>query len=681
MSLSNYSLNLRLNYILSLLQGLVPPAGGFVTIAGNQTLTTGVKTFTNLPECSAIPTTNNMLVNKLYADSLTSDTLQEVLTAGNDSNLTILLKDTLVTPTLTNTISSSAVSIGGDGGSASIGFSVGDANVNGTATGIISGSVNSATNLSLSNFTVSTPPFFQPANTTATLSTGTTSASLAFTSGGQFINAKTMDLTLDGITHTSSTGGNFTISTTDNLVITSDNITATTINETLFTNTAGGLVNPLLTLINSNATGSVAMEIYKAKPTAGSSGDVLFNQSVYGKDSGNLKQEYTRTTHTIRDATGGGEDGSIEFACFVNGAVATFLQLNGVENEINSLKPIDMVGNNIRSSTGSMTLTTALSTGLGNITAVAKGDVAISSSASGSVSLTSGGGGGAVNLSGLAVNITSNGTAGDKTTLTSATTINLVPTTAILTDSKITTLSDTTGSSVDFGSASVDNRFALDENGLLFNQLFSAPVDKINIIDIKNDATAGDNYINQIQTDNLTGTGVQTQNICNLTTQKIIINDNRTTDSKNITIDNNSNIGENRIELIQNSGAGINQSGIINTAGTQFLSLSHTDISSFAKAVSLRQDTSGTGKLQYDNTIDTSAFEISSNNTNLTLQTSSIISGQGDIIIAPSQNGSANGQLVFTGASLQSNTSGGNSGEHLVIVLNGTTYKIKLEFP
>ena len=37
--------------------------------------------------------------------------------------------------------------------------------------------------------------------------------------------------------------------------------------------------------------------------------------------------------------------------------------------------------------------------------------------------------------------------------------------------------------------------------------------------------------------------------------------------------------------------------------------------------------------------------------------------------------------LVFNGAALQSNSSGGNSGEHLVITLNGNQYKIKLENP
>jgi hypothetical protein len=110
---------------------------------------------------------------------------------------------------------------------------------------------------------------------------------------------------------------------------------------------AGGQANPTLTLTNTNATGSVALEVYKNKPTAGTNGDVLFNQSVYGKDNGNAKQEYTRISHTIRDNIGGTEDGSIEFSAFRAGAINTFIQINGVENEVNILKPLDMGSNNI----------------------------------------------------------------------------------------------------------------------------------------------------------------------------------------------------------------------------------------------------------------------------------------------------------------------------------------------
>lgn len=132
--------------------------------------------------------------------------------------------------------------------------------------------------------------------------------------------------------------------------------------------TTGGQANPLCRLSNTNATGSVAMEVYKNKPTAVANGDVLFNQSVYGNDSGLAKQEYTRITHTIRDGTAGGEDGSIEMSCFVAGAVSTFLQLNGVENEVNCLKVLDMGGNSIRTNTGDLNISALISSGTGNIT-------------------------------------------------------------------------------------------------------------------------------------------------------------------------------------------------------------------------------------------------------------------------------------------------------------------------
>jgi hypothetical protein len=144
--------------------------------------------------------------------------------------------------------------------------------------------------------------------------------------------------------------------------------TGATTSITLTNSASGGQANPIFFLNNTNATGSVAMEVYKNKPTAGVNGDVLFNQSVYGKDSGNAKQEYTRITHTLRDSASGGEDGSIELSCFVNGAVNTFLQINGVENEINFLKVLDMGGNNIRTTAGNITLDgTFAPSGSGNI--------------------------------------------------------------------------------------------------------------------------------------------------------------------------------------------------------------------------------------------------------------------------------------------------------------------------
>jgi hypothetical protein len=130
----------------------------------------------------------------------------------------------------------------------------------------------------------------------------------------------------------------------------------------------GGQANPSLQLINTNAVGSVSMEVYKNKPTAVTVGDVLFNSSVYGKDAFGQKQEYTRISHTIRDGAGGQEDGSIEFGAFVNGSFNNFLQINGNQNEVNCLKPFDLTGNPILTTSGSMEITTVGSSGGGDIT-------------------------------------------------------------------------------------------------------------------------------------------------------------------------------------------------------------------------------------------------------------------------------------------------------------------------
>jgi hypothetical protein len=121
---------------------------------------------------------------------------------------------------------------------------------------------------------------------------------------------------------------------------------------------AGGALNPMVRIENTNATGSCAMEIYKNKPTAVIAGDVLYNQSVFGKDATNAKQEYTRISHTIRGAVAGNEQGSIQFGCFVAGANADFIQINGNENQVNILKQLDMGGNSITASTGTLPIIT-----------------------------------------------------------------------------------------------------------------------------------------------------------------------------------------------------------------------------------------------------------------------------------------------------------------------------------
>jgi len=149
---------------------------------------------------------------------------------------------------------------------------------------------------------------------------------------------------------------------------------------------SGTLANPALRLVNQNATGSVGLEIYKNNPNPGSAGDVLHTMSVYGKDSANAKQEYTRISHTIREATVGTEDGSIEFGCFTNGTFQNYIQINGndpANGEVNILRPLDLASG----STG--LIKTSVVNGNINITSDGLGYTALNS-ASGQVQLNGG---------------------------------------------------------------------------------------------------------------------------------------------------------------------------------------------------------------------------------------------------------------------------------------------------
>jgi hypothetical protein len=162
------------------------------------------------------------------------------------------------------------------------------------------------------------------------------------------------------------------------------------------------------------------------------------------------------------------------------------------------------------------------------------------------------------------------------------------------------------------------------------------------------------------------------------TTQTTTLNDTRTGNNKSITLNNNPNANENRIDLFKNAGGGIvAESGIVNQTNSQLLFLTQS-LSGGSTNKTIQLSNTSSGSLIYDNTEDNNGFTMVSNNTNLTLQTSSTTGGQGDIIIAPSNSG-ANGQVVFTGTQLEDTTSTGFANKYLKIVLNGTAYKIALD--
>ena len=158
---------------------------------------------------------------------------------------------------------------------------------------------------------------------------------------------------------------------------------------------------------------------------------------------------------------------------------------------------------------------------------------------------------------------------------------------------------------------------------------------------------------------------------------------NDTINNKSITIDNAFATNSNKISTFTSDNIDLEGTSTLTTLfNDQVLNFTSSNSTTSTSKSLVLNNAVGGGVLTYiNNSGDTTGLTIDSANNNLLLKSTSVISGQGNIEFAPSQFGTADGQIVFTGASLQSNTAGGNSGEYLVITLNGTQYKIKLENP
>jgi hypothetical protein len=132
-----------------------------------------------------------------------------------------------------------------------------------------------------------------------------------------------------------------------------------------------GASTPIFTLENSTAgaNAGVAIETYKNQATAGTAGDEVFRLSMFGKNSGNNKEEYGRITCNIRDPnpSTAGADGSLQLAVPVGDAMTTFLDLNGNSNRVNCLRQLNIQNNDIISSGGDIHLNANASTGTGKV--------------------------------------------------------------------------------------------------------------------------------------------------------------------------------------------------------------------------------------------------------------------------------------------------------------------------
>ena len=372
------------------------PSNGYREVMAGSNVYTGSNLYGSIcPQTPIPPATPPDLVNKLYVDSIVGPPsgvgLSQVLTVGNSAtgqdilsvnNMTvqnIALNSaggfTTITPIqiATTTYNSTCVFEGGSGISQLATPTPSDLNINNQGIGYDI-TINTSNNAPKGQFAVNCPMVPSSIRDSASSLGNAGQVLTSLGTGAPYGSFNPTNLLWQNPVPTATPNINTVLNAGSNAGgLPISNLSSVGITQTI----AGGVLAPLLVLENTNATGSVAREIFKNDANPVVAGDVLFNQSVYGIDSGLAKQEYTRISHTIRDGAAGVEDGSIEFGAFVNGGFANFLQINGNENEMNALKPIDMTGNNIRSSVGSTTITTVLSSGLGNITATAKGDITL----------------------------------------------------------------------------------------------------------------------------------------------------------------------------------------------------------------------------------------------------------------------------------------------------------------
>jgi hypothetical protein len=477
----------------------------------------------------------------------------------------------------------------------------------------------------------------------------------------------------------------------------------------------GGIANPQLQLQNSNATagntnGVPTMEYYKSGRNVVAN-DVIASQRFNANNYLGTKTAFGRIDCLATNTGAGNDDGALDFYTCVNGTSSLVFRMNGADNENNSFRPLDMNGNAIKTSSGDLSIDTTASTGTGNITIAGKAG-GITNITATTIGITASS---ILNMSATGAGAYMTATINDDITLTSTAGDILLSANsgAIKTDNTITTLTGAGGSVIDFAGGNPDNRFDIDkgEVRLHWNNL----TDQADI-SLTNDYASANSVIDMVYQSPVGNLQTILQNIPSIQTFKQVDSINGRTseirtdkielgNSSSTTALINNNLGSDQNELLlsaTNSFSSLStQARVLNTPTSQAFNLVNSAGTSNTKTLSLSNATSGAGSLTYSNAIDGNPFNITTNqdlnisstkvggSTQLSSPNGVEVRGDNSVVLNATNNAGGSitlscnttGSLNLNGTALQSNSAGGNSGEHLVIVLNGTTYKIKLENP
>jgi hypothetical protein len=134
----------------------------------------------------------------------------------------------------------------------------------------------------------------------------------------------------------------------------------------------GGYTDYLLQMINANSgagntTGVVGM-LFQKTGRNGGVGDIIMSQQYRAKNYLGTDTQFGKIESVITSSSAGaGDDGALDFYTAVNGTSSLVMRLNGADNENNSFRPLDMNGNAVKTTSGSMTIDATGSSGTGHI--------------------------------------------------------------------------------------------------------------------------------------------------------------------------------------------------------------------------------------------------------------------------------------------------------------------------
>jgi hypothetical protein len=178
---------------------------------------------------------------------------------------------------------------------------------------------------------------------------------------------------LDGIQHT---GDALFLTTNGVLGFSATNMTANSGGLALTSSIDNSIPSPNLQIDNTSATGGVtngvpSVQYYKSGRN-GANNDIICSQSFNAKNSTGVKTEFAKIITNIRNVGVGNDDGSISLFATLNGVSTEFMRINGADGDNNFLRPLDMNGSAINTTSGNMSISASASSSTGNITLTPK---------------------------------------------------------------------------------------------------------------------------------------------------------------------------------------------------------------------------------------------------------------------------------------------------------------------